>query len=123
MNAVLSTMLSHDLRYVDDSGNRQCTESPPSQGNAQTSRPKCCLFRSTTGTAPGQFAIDHDRRDAPHAKALRPFSDLTLLHIKYRDVARRTRNTLNELDRVFATPAPGTEDFNFSLVVHSSRFL
>src|SRR6266702_3255964 len=106
-------------RSVHGLGSRRYRILPPSQRNAYPGFTKHAFIRPTTGTAPRQLPVDHHCRHAPHAKALCPFSDPTLFHVEHGDVARRTCNTLDESDRVLTATTPGTENFDFPLLVHT----
>src|SRR5947209_1526428 len=115
MNGVLSTMLSPFPRCVVGWGNRRCRKPPLSQRNANACGSQRCLLRATAH----QPAVDHNSGNGSDAKLPRHFRYKRVLHVFNRYVARRTCNPLDESDRVLTATTPGTENFDFPLLLHT----
>jgi hypothetical protein len=53
---------------------------------------------SPPGTAVGELAVDHDGRDRTDAERLRVFGNGGVVHVVHRDLARGTRDLVDEVD-------------------------
>src|SRR5437667_6850015 len=71
------------------------------------------LFDAPARTAPGQLAVNHDRRHAADAMLRGTARNLLLMHIMHHDFVFRASQLLHGFDGVFAGFATGAENFNF----------
>src|SRR5712692_2126754 len=88
------------------------------QRDADPGRPQTRLVRTRARAAPGESAVDRDRRDGANAVALRLGRNRRIVHVKNLYVAGRAGNALDHSHGLVAGRATGGEDLDFALSTH-----
>ncbi len=81
-------------------------------------RAQGCLVWSSSRTAFGQFAVDDDRWNRTNAERLGTGGHRRVVHVEHRDLARRARDAVDQVDGFLTRRAAGAEHFYFSQSCH-----
>src|SRR5262249_27496505 len=77
------------------------------------------FIRAASRATSGQFAVDHDSRQAADTVLLRASRDSFLVHIVDLDFVVRTCDFPDHIDSFLAGRAPRAEDFDFVFLGHN----